>query len=73
MITGKDVLYAQELRKDAIVHAQQARLARQVQGHSVSFRGLYQLGLTKLGAWMVARGQHLQARFASARIEPATQ
>jgi len=72
MITGRDVLYAQELRKDALAHAQQARLARQIQGRRVSLRELYQLGLTKLGAWMIARGQHLQARFANARIEPAT-
>jgi hypothetical protein len=72
MITGRDVWVAKELRQDAVAHAQQARLVRQVQGRRASLRELYQLGLTKLGTWMVARGQHLQTRFASARIEPAT-
>jgi hypothetical protein len=65
MITGRDVLVAQELRKDALAHAEQARLTRQVQGRGVSLKAWYQLGLTKLGTWMVAQGQHLQARFAS--------
>ena len=72
MITGRDVLVARELRQDAEAYARQARLVRQVQGRRAALREWYQLGLTKLGAWMVARGQHLQARFASAQIEPAT-
>ena len=66
MITGRDVLVARELREQAVAHARQARLVRQVQGRRVSLTALYHLLLIKLGAWMVARGQHLQARFASA-------
>ena len=66
MITGRDVLFAQELRKDALAQAEQARLTHHMRGRHVPLKAWYQLGLTKLGAWMVARGQHLQARFASA-------
>jgi hypothetical protein len=69
MITGRDVLYARELRKQAVADARQAHLVRQVQGRRASLKELYSLGLTKLGTWLVARGQHLQARFASAQLE----
>ena len=71
MITGRDVLVARELREQAVADAQQARLVRQIQGRRASLKELYQLGLTRLGAWMVARGQHLQTRFASALTEQA--
>ena len=66
MITGRDVLVARELREQAVADAQQARLVRQIQGRRASLKELYQLGLTRLGTWMVAQGQHLQTRFASA-------
>ena len=66
MITGKDVLVARELREQALSDAQQARLVRQVQGRRAPLQELYHLGLTRLGAWLVARGQRLQARYAHA-------
>ena len=66
MITGRDVLVARELREQAVADARQARLVQKITGRRASLTELYHHGLINLGGWMVARGRHLQARFASA-------
>jgi hypothetical protein len=68
MITGRDVLFAREQRRDALALAERERLARRALGldiqrprSKVSERCC--LWLAQLGAQLVRWGENLQARY----------
>jgi len=71
MFTERDAMYARELRRDALAAAEKDRLIRQAETAHTPVRIPYQLWMARLGAKMVAWGQHLEARYASPPLHRA--
>ncbi|MBC8444772.1 MAG: hypothetical protein H8D77_01465 [Chloroflexi bacterium] len=70
MITGKDVLYAAEVRRDRMAFAEQERLIRPVRRGGSLFFMHYRRWLARLGAQLIAWGDQLQTRYTSAFDHP---
>lgn len=75
MITGRDILYARELRRDALALAERERLAREIslahralgldiQRHRAKVSERCCLWLAQLGTQLIRWGENLQARYA---------
>jgi hypothetical protein len=71
MFIDRDALYVAEVRKDALATAERERLIRQMKTPRTPVRIPYQLWMNRLGARMIAWGQHLQARFAEPTLRGA--
>jgi hypothetical protein len=69
MITGRDILYTREQRRDALTLAEQHRLARQAMGRRIQAPGFVvsarlRLWLAQLGAQLISWGEYLRSRYA---------
>jgi hypothetical protein len=62
----RDVMYMREVRKDALAAAEKDRLIRPIKKARSPARIPYRLWMARLGEQMIAWGQYLQTRYASA-------
>ena len=65
MLSEREVMYAREVRRDALAAAEKERLIRQVQQARAPVRIPYRFWIARLGEQMIVWGQRLQARYAS--------
>jgi hypothetical protein len=71
MFTERDVLVAQQRRRDMMNAAQQARLSRAASSAKGARYRVYERWMAQLGTWLVDQGERLQARHTHTSITPS--